>query len=229
MPEMQKAKSKSAAYSTQKYINVAEIKEDTLVLKDGSLRAVIAVSSTNFALKSEDEQNALVAAYQGMLNSLDFPLQILIHSRILDIEGYLAKLKGLAAGQTNELLRIQMNEYIEYVARLVEFANIMSKNFYVIVPYSSQPVKQTWGSKIRTMLNPLGRIATSQTDFHRAKTKLDERVGHVMSELGGVGLRSLVLTTEELVEILYQAYNPDSASTVHAENIKGMEIDEPQR
>ncbi len=224
--EMQKQKNKGPSFSTQKYINVAEIKEDTLILKDGSLRAVLAVSSTNFALKSEDEQNALVAAYQGMLNSLDFPVQILIHSRVLDINGYLAKLKGLAAGQTNELLRIQMNEYIEYVARLVEFANIMSKNFYVVVPYSAQPVKQTMGSKIRTFLNPLSQIATSQGDFHRAKTKLDERVNHVTSELGSVGLRSLVLKTEELVELLYQAYNLDSASTLHAENIKGLEINE---
>ena len=226
MPEMQSTKTKGPSYSTQKYINVAEIKEDTLILKDGSLRAVIAVSSTNFALKSEDEQNALVAAYQGMLNSLDFPLQILIHSRVLDINGYLTKLKGLAAGQTNELLRIQMNEYMECVAGLVEFANIMSKNFYVVVPYSAQPVKQTWGSKIRTFFNPLAQIATSQSDFHRVKTKLDERVNHVTSELGSVGLRSLVLTTEELVELLYQAYNLDSASVLHAENIKGIEINE---
>src|SRR3989344_3045242 len=170
--EMQKKKNSNPAYSTQKYINVAEIKENTLILKDGSLRAVIAVSSTNFALKSEDEQNALVAAYQGMLNSLDFPIQILIHSRVLDINSYLGKLKGLAGGQTNELLRIQMNEYIEYIGKLVEFANIMSKNFYVIVPFSANPVKETLGSKIRKFINPVAQIATSQEDFHRAKTKL---------------------------------------------------------
>lgn len=224
--EMQKQNHKGPQYSTQKYINVAEIKEDTMVLKDGSLRAVIAVSSTNFALKSEDEQNALIAAYQGMINALDFPLQILIHSRVLDISGYLGRLKNLAAGQTNELLRIQMNEYIEYVGRLVEFASIMSKNFYVVVPYSTEPVKQTWSSKIKRMLNPLSQISSSQADFHRAKTKLDERVNHVMSELGGVGLRSLVLNTGELVELLYQAYNLDSASTIHAENLKGIEITE---
>ena len=221
---MQKKKNSNPAYSTQKYINVAEIKENTLILKDGSLRAVIAVSSTNFALKSEDEQNALVAAYQGLLNSLDFPIQILIHSRVLDIEGYLGKLKGLAAGQTNELLRIQMTEYIEYVGRLVEFANIMSKNFYVVVPFSANPVRQTFGSRIKKLLNPVAQIAMNQEDFHRAKTKLDERVNHVMSELGGVGLRSLVLTTEELIELLYESYNLDSAAPLHAESLEGMEI-----
>ena len=222
--EMQKKKNSNPAYSTQKYINVAEIKENTLILKDGSLRAVIAVSSTNFALKSEDEQNALVAAYQGLLNSLDFPIQILIHSRVLDIEGDLGKLKGLAAGQTNELLRIQMTEYIEYVGRLVEFANIMSKNFYVVVPFSANPVRQTFGSRIKKLLNPVAQIAMNQEDFHRAKTKLDERVNHVMSELGGVGLRSLVLTTEELIELLYESYNLDSAAPLHAESLEGMEI-----
>lgn len=224
--EMQKQKNSNPNYSTQKYINVAEIKENTLIIKDGSLRAVIAVSSTNFALKSEDEQNALISAYQGLLNSLDFPLQILVHSRVLDIEGYLAKLKGLASGQTNELLRIQMTEYIEYIGRLVEFANIMSKNFYVVVPYSAVAVKQTMGSKIKKFFNPVAQIATNQEDFHRAKTKLDERVNHVMSELGSVGLRSLVLTTEELVELLYQSYNLDAASPLHAENLQGLEIQE---
>ena len=87
--------------STQKYLNISEVKDNVLVLRDGSLRAVITVSSTNFALKSEDEQNALTGAFQGFLNSLDFPVQILIHSRILDINGYLEKLRTLASGQTN--------------------------------------------------------------------------------------------------------------------------------
>ena len=128
--------------STQKYLNISEVKDNVLVLRDGSLRAVITVSSTNFALKSEDEQNALTGAFQGFLNSLDFPVQILIHSRILDINGYLEKLRTLASGQTNELLRIQMTEYIEYVGKLVEYASIMSKTFYVIVPYSSSPVTE---------------------------------------------------------------------------------------
>lgn len=223
--EMQKTKNQDPKYSTQKYINIGEIKEGTLVMKDGSLRAVVAVSSTNFALKSEDEQNALVSAYQGMLNSLDFPIQILIHSRILDIDGYLGKMKGLASGQTNELLRIQMNEYIEYVGKLVEFANIMSKNFYVVVPYSAEGGKPSFGSRLKRFLNPVAQIATGSEGFSRAKVKLDERSGHVMAELGSIGLRSLVLTTEELVELLYQSYNLDSASVLHGENLKGIEIE----
>lgn len=209
---------------TQKYLDVAEVREDCIILRDGSLRAVIAVSSTNFALKSEEEQNAIGAAYQGFLNSLDFPLQILIHSRILDINGYLDKLRSLESSQTNELLRIQMSEYIEYIAKLIEFANIMSKTFYVVVPYSTAPMKQTFIGKFGKFFNPAGTVAANREDFDRSKTKLDERIAHVSSELGGMGLRTMQLRTEELIELLYQSYNFDAASPLHAESLEEMEV-----
>lgn len=201
------------------------MKNNTLVMKDGSLRAVLAVSSTNFALKSEEEQNAIIAGYQNFLNSLEFPLQILMHSRILDIEAYLTKLKGLASAQTNELLRIQMTEYIEYVAKLVEFANIMSKTFYVVVPYSTKPEKQqTFFNKVGNFFSPAGQIALHEEGFERAKIRLDERVSHVASGLGSVGLRSLVLQTRELIELLYESYNFDTASPLHAESLEEIDI-----
>src|SRR3989344_7995220 len=118
--EMQtKSRTAQPSESTQKYLNISEVKDDVLVLRDGSLRAVITVSSTNFALKSEEEQNALTGAFQGFLNSLAFPVQILIHSRILDINGYLDKLRALAAGRTNEILRIQKAGVIENVGKAV--------------------------------------------------------------------------------------------------------------
>src|SRR3989338_8633316 len=224
--EMQKQRNSDPKFSTQKYISIAEIKEGVLVMKDGSLRGVIAVSSTNFSLKSEDEQNALVAAYQGLINSLDFPIQILIHSRILDIEGYLGKLKSMASGQTNELLRIQMTEYIEYIAKLVEFANIMSKNFYIVVPFSTEATgKQTISSRLKRLLNPVAQIATTEAEFLRSKVKLEERVNHIMAELGSIGLRSLVLNTEELIELLYQSYNLDTASVLHEGGLKEMKVE----
>ena len=210
--------------STQKYLNISEVKDNVLVLRDGSLRAVITVSSTNFALKSEDEQNALTGAFQGFLNSLDFPVQILIHSRILDINGYLDKLRALAAGQTNELLRIQMAEYIEYVGKLVEYASIMSKSFYVVVPYSSSPVTESLGGKIKKILNPAARVAGAYEDFEKAKVKLEERVNHAVSELGGMGLRSIVLKTGELVELLYMSYNFDAAPSLDTNSLDDMGI-----
>lgn len=210
--------------ATQKYLKIAEIKEDTIVLKDGGLRGIIVVSSTNFALKSEEEQNALIAAYQNLLNSLDFPLQILIHSRILDISSYLEKLRSLEAGQTNELLRIQMSEYIEYVGRLVETANIMSKTFYVIVPYTAEAVKDTFSSKIAKIFNPAKTISNRQEDFQKAKLGLQKRLDHVMGGLGGIGLRALVLNTEELMELLYLSYNFGAVSPLHTGALEEIEV-----
>lgn len=215
-----------SAESTQKYLNISAVKEDTLVLKDGSVRAVVAVSSTNFSLKSEDEQQALMASYQAFINSLDFPVQILIHSRVLDIDAYLEKLRTLASGQTNELLRIQMNEYIEFVAKLVEFSSIMSKTFYVIVPYSSGPITDSWFSKAKRIFNPPAAISRKQEDFEKSKDELDKRVLHVVSGLSGMGLRSIRLNTEELVELLYMSYNFESGSPLHGEAFSGIEIED---
>ncbi|MDP3993811.1 MAG: hypothetical protein U1C57_00805 [Candidatus Doudnabacteria bacterium] len=224
MPEMQtKSRTPKPPESTQKYLNISEVKDNVLVLRDGGLRAIITVSSTNFALKSEDEQNALTGAFQGFLNSLDFPVQILIHSRILDINGYLEKLQTLASGQTNELLRIQMTEYIEYVGKLVEYASIMSKTFYIVVPYSSAPVAEGFGGRIKKILNPAAGVAGAQEDFEKAKIKLEERVNHVISELGGMGLRSIVLRTEELVELLYLSYNFD-APPLDTKSLEDMKL-----
>jgi len=213
--------------STQKFLRLSEMKEDTIVMRDGSLRAILAVSSTNFALKSEEEQNALVNGYQNFLNSLDFPIQILIHSRILDIEAYLEKLRGLAAGQTNELLRIQMSEYIEYIARLIEYANIMSKTFYVVIPYSTAvATKETFMGRLGKILSPAKDIANRQEDFERAKLKLEERINHVQGALGGMGLRSMLLRTQELVELLYSSYNFETSAPVHGDTLSEIDLSE---
>lgn len=228
--EIKKIQSKNRpgkpAESTQKYLSIAEIKDGAIVMKDRSLRAVIAVSSTNYALKSEEEQNALTAAYQGFLNSLDFPIQVLIHSRVLDINNYLENLRTQSINQTNELLRIQTAEYIEYVGKLVDFASIMSKNFYVVVPYYAGNVKETFTGKFLRFLNPAANIAGKEEKFEHAKIKLDERSGHVVSALGGMGLRSFVLNTEELIELVYQSYNFDTASSFHGSEMQDLQIDE---
>src|SRR3990167_8041994 len=120
--------------STQAFLDIAEIKENIVIMKDGSFRAIVVVSSTNFSLKSVEEQNALIAAYQNFLNSLEFPVQIVMQSRKLDIHAYLDKLRSTMQQQTNELLRLQTQEYIEYISKLIEFASIMNKTFYVIIP-----------------------------------------------------------------------------------------------
>lgn len=210
--------------STQKYLDISAIKDNTIIMKDGSLRAVLVVSSTNFALKSEEEQNAVVDAYQNFLNSLDFHIQILMHSRILDINRYLIKLKDLSMVQTNELLRIQTNDYIEYVGKLVQYANIMSKTFYAIVPYSTEQGKEGMMSKIKKVFNPITDITLSEQGFETGKARLLERVAHVSAGLGGAGLRSIMLNTAELLQLLYQSYNFENASAIHGEEVSELEV-----
>src|SRR3989338_9251921 len=120
--------------ATQTYLPIAEIKDGTVLLKDGTLRAVLMVSSINFALKSEDEQNALISAYVGFLNSIDFPIQIVVQSRKLQIGPYLEKLGEIERAQTNELLKVQIADYRAFVTELIEIGQIMTKRYYVVVP-----------------------------------------------------------------------------------------------
>lgn len=212
------------AGSTQSILDIAEIKQGAIVLKDRSMRAVIAISSTNFSLKSIEEQNALVAAYQNFLNSLSFPIQILMQSRKLNIHGYLDKLHSLMQQQTNELLRMQTQEYIEYVSKLIEFASIMNKTFYVVVAYSTAPIKEGFFRKFSSLINPVGTISVKEQDFERHREELYKRVGHVTAGLGSMSLRSIVLSTEELIELIYNSYNFDAASPIKIENIEELEL-----
>ncbi len=210
--------------STQAYLDIAEIKEDTVVMKDGSLRAVIVVSSTNFSLKNTDEQNALISSYQNFLNSLEFSIQILMHSRKLDIHSYLDKLQAVMQQQTNELLRLQTQEYIQYIAKLIEFASIMTKTFYVIVPLSTTAAKQGFFSKITNLINPAQQISGNQRGFEAAREELTKRVNQVSSAMGAMGLKSIALTTEELVELMYNSYNLNTASPIKIKSIQDLEL-----
>ncbi len=210
--------------STQSFLDVSEIKEGTIVLKDGSLRAVIVVSATNFALKSGDEQNALIGSYQSFLNSLDFPIQILMQSRRLDINTYLEKMRGVMQGQTNELLRLQTQEYIEYIGKLVEFASIMNKTFYVIIPFSVEVAQTGLMSKLGMLFNPAGNIKMNKEDFDNNRESLLTRVEQVNSELTSMGLRTITLNTEELVELLYNSYNLSSASPIRIKSVDDLEM-----
>jgi hypothetical protein len=210
--------------STQSFLDVSEVIQGTMVLKDGSMRAVVVVSATNFSLKSADEQNALIGSYQSFLNSLDFPIQILMQSRRLDVNSYLDKMRGIMQNQTNELLRMQTQEYIEYISKLIEYASIMNKTFYVIVPYSIAVTKTGFLGKIGSMFNPAGNIQLKKEDFEKNREVLYQRVDQVSSELSSMGLRTMVLNTEELVELLYNSYNLSSASPIRIKSIDELEM-----
>jgi len=128
--------------STQAYLDIAEFREDTIIMRDGTLRAVLLVASINFAFKSEDEQNAIVSAYAGFLNNIDFPLQIVIQSRELNIDNYISFLRQKEKEQTNELLKLQTTEYIQYITELISLGKIMNKKFFVVVSYNPLSNKQ---------------------------------------------------------------------------------------
>lgn len=224
MQSSQLAGSKPTA-STQQYLDISEIKEGTIVLKDGSLRAVVAVSSTNFSLKSGEEQNALISSYQGFLNGLNFPIQIVMQSRKLDIHLYLDRLRAVQQGQSNELLRLQTQEYIEYIGKLVEFASIMNKTFYVVVPYTSGvAIQRGFIHTLSKMFNPVSTISSKKLAFETNRELLMQRVAQITGGLGGMGLRTIVLSTEELLEMLYNSYNLSSSSGIKIKNIEELDL-----
>ncbi|MFH1187807.1 MAG: hypothetical protein V1688_03000 [bacterium] len=202
-------KKKKNLPSTRKYVDIAEIKDNTVVLKDGTLRAAVLVSSINFALKSEDEQNAIVGAYMGFLNSLQYYVQLVIQSRKLDIEQYLKKLDVVEKEQTNDLLRMQIASYRQYVGELIEMGDIMTKRFYIVVPYDPISDKQkTFLSRAAEIFSSAKFVQLSQKKFQERKHELDQRVFHILSSLSSMGLNGIVLDTQSLIELYYNTYNP---------------------
>jgi hypothetical protein len=202
----------SPAVSTQTFINIAEIRDDTLVLKNGGLRAILNVSSINFNLKSEDEQNAIIYSYQGFLNTLDFPIQIVVRSKKLDIDEYLDKLRKIGEKQQNPLLQQQTTEYVEYIAKLVEYADIMEKDFFVIVPYDPYRIqKLNMIQKLFANLNPrdsYSEIKKRHEEFNQLKKHLNQRLNVVKIGLENCGLKVEQLSSKELIELYYNIYNP---------------------
>jgi|SRR6185369_13952053 len=223
--ELLKPKNKSAGgSSTQKYVDVEEMRDGVMVLKTGALRAVLLVSSINFDLKSSTEQDAIIMQYQNFLNSLDFPVQIVINSRRFQIDPYIELLKNEEAQQQNELLRFQISEYKNFIKNLTEVANIMSKFFYVIVPFS--PVEDQQGgffTKLSGIFRPTQTIGMKGELFETYKSQLLQRVDHVAAALSSTGVRVTQLNTEEIIELLYNSYNP-SLFTASVKNVEQIEL-----
>ncbi len=200
---------RTAAKSTQEFVPVSEVRDGIVVLKDGGLRAILLASSINFALKSEDEQTAFIVQFQNFLNSLDFSVQIFIESRMLDIRPYIATLEVQFKKQLDDLMRIQIREYIEFIKSFTEAANIMTKNFFVVVPYS--PSVATTKGGVAAML-PFGKKGPSAEDasrtFEEEVTQLEQRIAIVQQGLVRTGVRTVQLGTEEAIELLYKMFNP---------------------
>lgn len=216
----------SKTQSTQRYLDVAEIRDSVMVLRDGGVRAILMVSSINFALKSQEEQEAIVYGYQSFLNSIDFPMQVVIQSRILNIRPYLEMLERKEKEQTNELLRIQTQQYREYIAQLVNISNIMDKGFYVIVPFHPLESKEeTLMSRIGKIFSPTKVIATNRREFEERRRQILERVQRVQVGLNTLGLKSVMLTTAEIIELVYNTYNPELTGQENLADIQDLAID----
>jgi hypothetical protein len=216
---------KNGGNSTQKYVDVEEIRDGVIVLKSNSLRSVLLVSSINFDLKSTEEQDAIIQQYQGFLNSLDFPTQILINSRRLNVEPYLDFLGEKEKKQTNELLRLQISEYRNFIKNLTEVSNIMTKFFYIVVPFS--PIENKEGgmfNKISTLFSPKQEIIKKRETFETYKNQLWQRVDHIIAGLSGIGLKIVPLQTEEIIELLYNSYNPNVFKSVIIKDVDKVEL-----
>jgi len=196
--------------SAQQFLAIETIREGVVILKEGGYRVILMCSSINFALKSVDEQDAIIFQYQNFINSLDFPLQFVIHSRKLNITPYLNQLIERRREEDNELLKVQITEYIEFIKTFVEMTNVMSKTFYISVPFTPPVIKQGGVAAGLTSFLKLGKKASGESadQFEEYKNQLWQRVDTVVDGLQKFGIRAVPLNTEELIELFYGLYNP---------------------
>lgn len=203
--------------STQNSLEIAEIREGMVIMKDGSFRAVVACKSINYDLMSGREREGVEYSYQSFLNALTFPIQILVRSQRIDIEPYLNKLSEINRNQDNMLLSDLMEDYINFIDNLSQSANIMDKSFFIVIPYYSESSaeklkEQTRGFFGRMFAKPSANI--TKIDSQTWTTAIDEIKKRVDSITGGlyqIGIKSVQLNTKELGELYYNFYNPDTA------------------
>jgi len=216
---------KNTLSSTQRFLALAEIHHDTVVLKNGGLRAVLLVEALNFNLKSETEQQGIIAGYQSFMNTLNFPLQITIRSSKMNIDPYLQQLRSLGNGQKNDLLKKQTFAYADFVERLVDVADIMQKRFYVVLPYDLGTRNRSLLEQFFGWLSPddtSAKLTQRRKDFVEANKMLMERINLVQAGLENIGIFSRRLTTRELVELYYQIYNPRTSQEQKLPTVEGQ-------
>ena len=198
------------AKATQEFVPIKEIRDGIIVLKDGSLRAIMLANSVNLSLKSSEEQKGTILQFQNFLNTLDFSVQISVQSRRLDIRPYLLLLENRVKVQSEPLLKLQTREYIEFIKNFTESVAIMTKSFFVVVPYTHTVLKSDSGifGKLFGMRNKEEIRAAKQLDFEEKRSQLEERIAVVQQGLGRCGINSAQLGTEEVVEVFYKVFNP---------------------
>jgi hypothetical protein len=198
------------AKATQEFVPIKEVRDGIIVLKDGELRAIVLANSINLSLKSDDEQKATILQFQNFLNTLDFPIQISVQSRRLDIRPYLLLLEDRLKVQSEPLLKLQTKEYIEFIKNFTDTVSIMTKSFFVVVPYTHTVLKSDSGifERFFSKKNKEETQALKETDFEEKRSQLEERVSVIQQGLGRCGINSAQLGTEEVVEVFYKVFNP---------------------
>ena len=190
--------------ATQSFVPIREIRNGIVILNDGNMRALLSTTSINLSLKGEDEQMGIITGFQSFLNSLDFNIQIFLQSKKLDIRNYIELLKDREKDIKEDLLKIQIKEYINFIQKFTEEQNIMTKNFYIVVPYD-----------IPSITGNVKNI--SDIEFVKNENQLMQRVSIVISGLTSIGLNLKMVNTEEVVNLYYKLYNPNELNTPHLE------------
>ncbi len=194
--------------ATQDFVPIKEIRDGVIILKDGSMRAVVMASSVNFALKSPDEQQGIIMQFQNFLNGLDFSIQISVQSKKLDIRPYIAMLEERFKNETGDLMKIQIKEYIQFIRNFVDQTSIMTKTFFVIVPFSPTIINSS-NNPFSQMVNKTPEENPNKnTHFDENRTQLEQRIGSISQGLSRCGIKTIQLGTEEVVELFYKIFNP---------------------
>lgn len=200
--------------ASQRYLDIAEIRDNLVIMKDGTLRAVLAVSSINFSLKSVDEQQAIVQSYMQFLNSLNFPLQIVIQSRKMNIDSYMDRLKENESQMENELLKRQIRDYRDFVNQLVSLGDIMQKRFYVVIPLdpvkdATKDTRKGFFQRLSEIMSPTIAGKLTEDRFQKLKFDISLRVQSIIGGLSSMSLTAVQLDTQSLIELYYTIYNPE--------------------
>ncbi|MBI4256744.1 hypothetical protein HY626_01665 [Candidatus Uhrbacteria bacterium] len=213
--------------STERFLDIAEIRDDMVLLNDGTVRAVLLVSSINFALKSADEQEAIIQAYMTFLNSLAYPIQIVIQSRRMNIDAYMNRLRERERVVENDLLRNQIFDYRAFVTELVELGQIMQKMFYLVVPYDplTNKKKNFW-TRFTEALSPAAAAKLNKKQLADRMEQLSRRLEITQGQLNSMGLSSARLDTQGLIELYYTVYNPNVFDTQKLVDIRQVQFEE---
>lgn len=230
---------KSNPNSTQNALQIAEIRDGIVIMNDGSFRSVLMLKSINFDLMSQQEQEAVEYAYQGFLNSLYFPIQIFVRSQKVDLQPYIERLDKIRSEHDNMLLAMLMEDYLVYIDSLAQQTNIMDKRFYLVIPYFPHPesAKKAFASDSKNFLSGLAgmfgnqetHVVVNETDLENAKNELRNRVQAVLSGLAQCSVQGLPLDTQELIELYYDTYNPDTATRQQLKNFDDLTADVVQK